>query len=132
MSKVDLTVPNSHNCWVSYPQWFQMEDVASGQLHLRLEWLSLLPTPEKLDQVQNAGFSRDLGRFHPKLSDRPVSVSVTGADEHQGRTRAGQRRPVIRAARRLSGLSQKLACKSAAASVMSQVTRLSPSEGKRW
>lgn len=33
-------------------QWFVLDDVATGKLHLRLEWLSLLPTPEKLDQVQ--------------------------------------------------------------------------------
>lgn len=28
-----------------------MDDVATGKLHLKLEWLSLLHTPEKLDQV---------------------------------------------------------------------------------
>ncbi|XP_036940002.1 extended synaptotagmin-2-like isoform X4 [Acanthopagrus latus] len=32
-------------------EWFVMQDVATGKLHLRLEWLSLLPTPEKLDQA---------------------------------------------------------------------------------
>ncbi|XP_061587943.1 extended synaptotagmin-2-A-like isoform X2 [Cololabis saira] len=32
-------------------EWFALEDVATGKLHLKLEWLSLLPTPEKLDQV---------------------------------------------------------------------------------
>lgn len=44
--------------WVtleSFPcsQWFAMEDVAAGKLHLKLEWLSPLATPEKLDQVFN-------------------------------------------------------------------------------
>lgn len=33
------------------PQWFVLDDVATGKLHLKLEWLSLLPSPEKLDQV---------------------------------------------------------------------------------
>ncbi|KAM6918444.1 extended synaptotagmin-2-A [Xenentodon cancila] len=32
-------------------EWFDVEEVATGKLHLKLEWLSLLPTPEKLDQV---------------------------------------------------------------------------------
>uniref|UniRef100_A0A665XG99 Extended synaptotagmin-2-like n=1 Tax=Echeneis naucrates TaxID=173247 RepID=A0A665XG99_ECHNA len=32
--------------------WFALDDVASGKLHLKLEWLSLLPTPEKLEKVQ--------------------------------------------------------------------------------
>ncbi|XP_023281962.1 extended synaptotagmin-2-like isoform X4 [Seriola lalandi dorsalis] len=32
-------------------EWFVLDDVASGKLHLKLEWLSLLPTPEKLDQA---------------------------------------------------------------------------------
>ncbi|KAM9349767.1 extended synaptotagmin-2 [Symphorus nematophorus] len=32
-------------------EWFVMDDVATGKLHLKLEWLSLLPTPEKLDQA---------------------------------------------------------------------------------
>ncbi|TNN59257.1 Extended synaptotagmin-2 [Liparis tanakae] len=31
-------------------EWFVIEDVATGKLHLKLEWLSLLSTPEKLDQ----------------------------------------------------------------------------------
>jgi len=35
-------------------QWFVIEDVATGKLHLKLEWLSLLSTPEKLDQVHAA------------------------------------------------------------------------------
>lgn len=32
-------------------EWFPLEDVATGKLHLKLEWLSLLSTPERLDQV---------------------------------------------------------------------------------
>uniref|UniRef100_A0A4W5LHW5 Extended synaptotagmin 2 n=1 Tax=Hucho hucho TaxID=62062 RepID=A0A4W5LHW5_9TELE len=35
-------------------QWFVMEEVNTGKLHLKLEWLSLLPSPEKLDQVKSS------------------------------------------------------------------------------
>ncbi|KAJ8336606.1 hypothetical protein SKAU_G00378260 [Synaphobranchus kaupii] len=32
-------------------EWFVLEEVSTGKLHLKLEWLSLLSTPEKLDQA---------------------------------------------------------------------------------
>uniref|UniRef100_A0A665X5A5 Extended synaptotagmin-like protein 2b n=1 Tax=Echeneis naucrates TaxID=173247 RepID=A0A665X5A5_ECHNA len=32
-------------------QWFDLEEAPTGKLHLKLEWLSLFSTPEKLDQV---------------------------------------------------------------------------------
>ncbi|KAK9527651.1 hypothetical protein VZT92_014194 [Zoarces viviparus] len=32
-------------------EWFDLEETPTGKLHLKLEWLSLLSTPEKLDQV---------------------------------------------------------------------------------
>ncbi|XP_039511522.1 extended synaptotagmin-2 [Pimephales promelas] len=32
-------------------EWFDLEEVTTGKLHLRLEWLSLYPSGEKLDQV---------------------------------------------------------------------------------
>ncbi|XP_037311486.2 extended synaptotagmin-2 isoform X3 [Pungitius pungitius] len=32
-------------------EWFELEEAPTGKLHLKLEWLSLLSTPEKLDQV---------------------------------------------------------------------------------
>ncbi|KAM8822500.1 extended synaptotagmin-2 isoform 2-T2 [Spinachia spinachia] len=32
-------------------EWFDLEETPTGKLHLKLEWLSLLPTPDKLDQV---------------------------------------------------------------------------------
>ncbi|KAM9417857.1 extended synaptotagmin-2-like isoform 5-T5 [Salvelinus alpinus] len=32
-------------------EWFDLEEVSTGKLHLKLEWLSLLSTPEKMDQV---------------------------------------------------------------------------------
>ncbi|MGH0170523.1 UNVERIFIED_CONTAM: hypothetical protein FKN15_002727 [Acipenser sinensis] len=34
----------------SVDEWFVLDEVATGKLHLKLEWLTLLPTPEKLDQ----------------------------------------------------------------------------------
>ncbi|XP_037549873.1 extended synaptotagmin-2-A-like [Nematolebias whitei] len=32
-------------------KWFELEEAPTGKLHLKLEWLSLFSTPEKLDQV---------------------------------------------------------------------------------
>ncbi|XP_061660535.1 extended synaptotagmin-2-A isoform X1 [Syngnathoides biaculeatus] len=32
-------------------EWFDLEEAPTGKLHLKLEWLSLLSTPEKLEQV---------------------------------------------------------------------------------
>ncbi|XP_018550902.1 extended synaptotagmin-2-A isoform X2 [Lates calcarifer] len=32
-------------------EWFDLEEAPTGKLHLKLEWLSLLSIPEKLDQV---------------------------------------------------------------------------------
>uniref|UniRef100_H3CJY8 Extended synaptotagmin 2 n=1 Tax=Tetraodon nigroviridis TaxID=99883 RepID=H3CJY8_TETNG len=32
-------------------EWFDLEETSTGKLHLKLEWLSLLSTPEKLEQV---------------------------------------------------------------------------------
>ncbi|XP_041823468.1 extended synaptotagmin-2 isoform X2 [Melanotaenia boesemani] len=32
-------------------EWFELEEAPTGKLHLKLEWLSLYSTPEKLDQV---------------------------------------------------------------------------------
>uniref|UniRef100_A0A8C2D3M2 Extended synaptotagmin-like protein 2b n=1 Tax=Cyprinus carpio TaxID=7962 RepID=A0A8C2D3M2_CYPCA len=32
-------------------EWFDLEEVTTGKLHLRLEWLSLYPSAEKLDQA---------------------------------------------------------------------------------
>ncbi|XP_073344662.1 extended synaptotagmin-2 [Pagrus major] len=32
-------------------EWFDLEEAPTGKLHLKLEWLSLLSTPQKLDQV---------------------------------------------------------------------------------
>uniref|UniRef100_A0A3B5MSC5 Uncharacterized protein n=1 Tax=Xiphophorus couchianus TaxID=32473 RepID=A0A3B5MSC5_9TELE len=45
--------------WTQFPAffledlllWFNLEDVPKGKLHLKMEWLCLLPSPEKLDQA---------------------------------------------------------------------------------
>lgn len=34
------------------PQWFPLQDGGRGRLHLRLEWLTLLPDASKLEQVR--------------------------------------------------------------------------------
>lgn len=34
-------------------QWFDLEEAPTGKLHLKLEWLSLLSTSEKLEQVRD-------------------------------------------------------------------------------
>lgn len=40
------------HCWpLLSPQWFTLKDTESGRLHFRLEWLSLLPSTERLEQV---------------------------------------------------------------------------------
>lgn len=33
-------------------QWFNLKDVPSGSVHLRLEWLSLLSSAERLSEVR--------------------------------------------------------------------------------
>lgn len=47
-------------------QWFSLEEVSQGKLHLRLEWLTPLATPETLDQV----------RIHPVPVATPRSESL--------------------------------------------------------
>lgn len=32
-------------------QWFTLDEVSKGKLHLKLEWLTLMPTAENLDKV---------------------------------------------------------------------------------
>lgn len=53
----ELNVHYAHSCHSSalntflFLQWFDLEEVTTGKLHLKLEWLSLYPSAEKLDQV---------------------------------------------------------------------------------
>lgn len=34
------------------PQWFTLKDTPTGRVHLQLEWLALLPTTDRLEQVR--------------------------------------------------------------------------------
>lgn len=34
------------------PQWFPLKDTPSGRVHFRLEWLTLLPSTDQLEQVR--------------------------------------------------------------------------------
>uniref|UniRef100_A0A3Q1FWC6 Extended synaptotagmin-like protein 2a n=1 Tax=Acanthochromis polyacanthus TaxID=80966 RepID=A0A3Q1FWC6_9TELE len=59
-------------------EWFVMEDVATGKLHLKLEWLSLLNTPEKLDQVLTS-IRADRGHANDGLSSALLVVFLDSA-----------------------------------------------------
>uniref|UniRef100_A0A8C4IJW6 Extended synaptotagmin-2 n=1 Tax=Dicentrarchus labrax TaxID=13489 RepID=A0A8C4IJW6_DICLA len=59
-------------------EWFVLEDVATGKLHLRLEWLSLLPTPEKLDQALMS-IKADRGHANDGLSSALLVVFLDSA-----------------------------------------------------
>uniref|UniRef100_A0A3P8SWR9 Extended synaptotagmin 2 n=1 Tax=Amphiprion percula TaxID=161767 RepID=A0A3P8SWR9_AMPPE len=60
------------------PQWFVLEDVATGKLHLKLEWLSLLSTPEKLDQVLTS-IRADRGHANDGLSSALLVIFLDSA-----------------------------------------------------
>ncbi|XP_051902072.1 extended synaptotagmin-2-like isoform X4 [Hippocampus zosterae] len=59
-------------------EWFTLDDVASGKLHLKLEWLSLLSTPDKLDQAL-ASIRADRGKANDGLSSALLVVSLDSA-----------------------------------------------------
>uniref|UniRef100_A0A3P9MPN4 Extended synaptotagmin-like protein 2a n=1 Tax=Oryzias latipes TaxID=8090 RepID=A0A3P9MPN4_ORYLA len=50
-------------------QWFPLDDARTGKLHLKLEWLSLLQTPDKLNQVM-----ADIGADRGQANDGPSSA----------------------------------------------------------
>ncbi|KTF76504.1 hypothetical protein cypCar_00029548 [Cyprinus carpio] len=58
-------------------EWFDLEEVTTGKLHLRLEWLSLYPSAEKLNQTNPLDFNPD-GPKPPykglKQSGKKVSI----------------------------------------------------------
>uniref|UniRef100_A0A4W5PIR5 Extended synaptotagmin 2 n=1 Tax=Hucho hucho TaxID=62062 RepID=A0A4W5PIR5_9TELE len=58
--------------------WFVMEEVDTGKLHLKLEWLSLLPTREKLDQVLTS-IKVDKGQANSDLSSALLVVFLDSA-----------------------------------------------------
>ncbi|KAK9538436.1 hypothetical protein VZT92_003605 [Zoarces viviparus] len=59
-------------------EWFPVEDVATGKLHLKLEWLSLLHTPEKLDQALTS-IKADRGQANDGLSSALLVVFLDSA-----------------------------------------------------
>uniref|UniRef100_A0A3P8SWQ0 Extended synaptotagmin 2 n=1 Tax=Amphiprion percula TaxID=161767 RepID=A0A3P8SWQ0_AMPPE len=59
-------------------EWFVLEDVATGKLHLKLEWLSLLSTPEKLDQVLTS-IRADRGHANDGLSSALLVIFLDSA-----------------------------------------------------
>uniref|UniRef100_A0A8C9TX96 Extended synaptotagmin 2 n=1 Tax=Scleropages formosus TaxID=113540 RepID=A0A8C9TX96_SCLFO len=59
-------------------EWFVLDEVSSGKLHLKLEWLSLLSTPEKLDQAL-ASIKADRGHANDGLSSALLLVYLDSA-----------------------------------------------------
>uniref|UniRef100_A0AAQ4P4F0 Extended synaptotagmin-like protein 2a n=1 Tax=Gasterosteus aculeatus aculeatus TaxID=481459 RepID=A0AAQ4P4F0_GASAC len=59
-------------------EWFVIENVDTGKLHLKLEWLSLLPTPEKLDQAL-ASIKAERGQANDGLSAAVLVVFLDSA-----------------------------------------------------
>ncbi|KAM3604794.1 uncharacterized protein V6R79_016288 [Siganus canaliculatus] len=59
-------------------EWFVIEDVDTGKLHLKLEWLSPLPTPEKLDQALMS-IKADRGHANDGLSSALLVIFLDSA-----------------------------------------------------
>ncbi|XP_030607331.1 extended synaptotagmin-2 isoform X2 [Archocentrus centrarchus] len=59
-------------------EWFPLEEVSTGKLHLKLEWLSLLSTPNKLDQVLSS-IRADQGQANDGLSSALLIVFLDSA-----------------------------------------------------
>ncbi|KAM6989401.1 extended synaptotagmin-2-A isoform 2-T2 [Tautogolabrus adspersus] len=59
-------------------EWFDLDDVDTGKLHLKLEWLSLLPTPEKLDQALMS-IKADRGHANDGLSSALLVIFLDSA-----------------------------------------------------
>ncbi|XP_061776745.1 extended synaptotagmin-2-like isoform X1 [Nerophis ophidion] len=59
-------------------EWFNLDGVSTGKLHLKLEWLSLLSTPDKLDQVL-ASIRVDRGKANDGLSSALLVVFLDSA-----------------------------------------------------
>uniref|UniRef100_A0A8C1H6K0 Extended synaptotagmin-like protein 2a n=1 Tax=Cyprinus carpio carpio TaxID=630221 RepID=A0A8C1H6K0_CYPCA len=59
-------------------EWFVLDDVATGKLHLKIEWLSLLPTPDKLDEVLSS-IKADKGQANDGLSSALLLVHLDSA-----------------------------------------------------
>lgn len=55
-------------------EWYTLKDAASGQIHLRLEWLSLLPSAERLSEV--LGRNQNI-TVSSKTADHPSAAVLT-------------------------------------------------------
>uniref|UniRef100_A0AAY4DEE3 Extended synaptotagmin 2 n=1 Tax=Denticeps clupeoides TaxID=299321 RepID=A0AAY4DEE3_9TELE len=56
-------------------EWFDLEEVTTGKLHLRLEWLSLLSTAQKLEKTKDGLSSALLAVFLDSAKNLPVSTA---------------------------------------------------------
>lgn len=59
-------------------EWFVLNDVATGKLHLKIEWLSLLPTPDKLEEVLSS-IKAEKGQANDGLSSALLLVHLDSA-----------------------------------------------------
>ncbi|XP_051984514.1 extended synaptotagmin-2-B isoform X2 [Xyrauchen texanus] len=59
-------------------EWFVLDDIATGKLHLKIEWLSLLSTPDKLDEVLSS-IKADKGQANDGLSSALLLVHLDSA-----------------------------------------------------
>ncbi|XP_069031510.1 extended synaptotagmin-2 isoform X2 [Embiotoca jacksoni] len=59
-------------------EWFALDDVPTGKLHLKLEWLSPLHTPDKLDQVLTS-IKADRGQANDGLSSALLVIFLDSA-----------------------------------------------------
>uniref|UniRef100_A0A673B3Y8 Extended synaptotagmin-like protein 2a n=1 Tax=Sphaeramia orbicularis TaxID=375764 RepID=A0A673B3Y8_9TELE len=59
-------------------EWFVMDEVATGKLHVKLEWLSMLSTPDKLDQVLMS-IKADRGQANDGLSSALLVIFLDSA-----------------------------------------------------
>ncbi|KAL7851371.1 hypothetical protein AOLI_G00217270 [Acnodon oligacanthus] len=59
-------------------EWFVLDDVSSGKLHLKLEWLTLLSTSDKLDQVLSS-IRADKGQANDGLASALLVIHLDSA-----------------------------------------------------
>lgn len=55
-------------------EWYTLKDAPSGQVHLKLEWLSLLPSAERLNEVLERNKNITI---HGKTADPPSAAILT-------------------------------------------------------
>ncbi|CAB1346785.1 unnamed protein product [Coregonus sp. 'balchen'] len=57
-------------------KWFLLEDVTSGEVHLKLQWLSLQTDPGLLVETSDGSACAMLAVYLDNASNLPVSTSV--------------------------------------------------------